>query len=145
MGILKFILSKKGVYAGIAILLFSGGVAALYYVKYRPVRNELISLRATNKELKKNLETQKFMKSLILEEYAKLANLPRYQIDQHLDKIKIKRGSSLDFSPDAMLTVLDSVKSINEGDSTTIILPDTVIKKRNWAGRQLKKIGDWFR
>ncbi len=128
MGILNLLLSKKRRSIIVLMLVFSFGMGVVYYGKYRPLRNRAISLESENKQLREHL-------SILYKDYVEMANTPRYKIDQHLDRIKIKKGSKLNFAPDALMQVVDSMKS-NNVDS--VVLPQ---KKKGF----LKKIWDkWF-
>lgn len=100
------------VVTAIALLVF-------YYLKYRPIRNECQATKAANIELRKQVEAKDLIIDAVWTEYYKLAKVPRYSIDQHLDRIKVKRNASLDFVPAAAMTITDSVK-LQEGDSIIV-------------------------
>ncbi len=109
-----------------AIIVLTG----FYYLKYRPVRNKCQKTAAANIELRKQIGKQDTIISVVWERYYRLASQPRYQIDQHLDRIKIKRGSTLEFVPNAIMQVQDSLQ-FNLSDSIKLQIPivDTLNEK----------------
>ncbi len=113
----------------VAVIVFMG----FYYLKYRPTRNANERLTATNVELRKQCKTKDIIINSVWEKYYQLAGMPRYQIDNHLDRIKVKRGSKLEFVPSSLMMIQDSLK-LKEGDS--IILQNRTIlplnDQRHW-------------
>lgn len=93
----------------VAVLI---AITGFYYLKYRPVRNAYYVEKATNIELQKQLQARDNALSFISLKYYELAGMPRYQIEQHLDRIKVKRNSSLEFVPNAIMKIADSLSSI---------------------------------
>lgn len=117
-------------------------LTAFYYLKYRPVRNEYQSAKALEQELRKQVKAKDLIIDAVWSEYYKLAKVPRYSIDQRLDRIKVKRNSSLEFIPNVAMTITDSVK-LYEGDSVIIKPPDDSSKYRHrwwqlWKKRKIK-------
>ncbi len=110
----------------IALVIFVSGGAVVYYGKYRPIRNKAISLKSENDRLKKDL-------SAVWKSYVKIANIPRYKIDQHIDGLKLKHGSQLTFTPDALMSLTDSVKPLSVEDSIVLKQPERPnFLKRSW-------------
>ncbi len=116
----KAALVKTVLYIIIAGAIFAGGGTVMYYAKYRPLRKKSDGLEATNKQLKKQLAEKDTIISIVWNNYTELAKMPKYQIDQHLDRIKVKRGSKLNFAPNALMSVVDSVAPLMQGDSIII-------------------------
>ncbi len=115
-------LVKKAVYVIIAVVLFAAGGGTMYYVKYRPLRKESNKLEATNKLQKKQLAEKDTIISVVWRNYVELAKMPKYQIDQHLGKVKMRHGSRFNFAPNALMSVVDSVAPLMQGDSITLEL-----------------------
>lgn len=113
------------VVAVVALLVF-------YYLKYRPIRNEYQAIKAVNISQKKQLENKDTLIAVMRKEYNTLARVPRYAIDQHLDRIKVKRNSSIEFVPTAAVVVADSA-NLNKGDSIVInIGAENETQRKHW-------------
>ncbi len=117
-------------YTVVAVVVF----IAFYYLKYRPTRNKYHAVKSANVQLQKQLqEKDKTIKAVWLK-YYELSKMPRYQIDQHLEKIKVKKGSKFDFIPKAIIEIKDSTKT-TEIDSLIIKRKSAVPvenKQRRW-------------
>ncbi len=113
---------------------FASGVLFWFYrEKYEPQKTEATKASATIKELRERIVVQDTIIARKDREYAELAKIPRYKIDQYLRGVKAKRGGKVEFVPSAVMKITDSLK-LQEGDS--IILqpkPFSEVKyRRHW-------------
>lgn len=102
----------------------TGIIVAIYYLAINPLQQQ-------NKEIREDYNNLVNTQSEIINY---LAKKDTYHIENKVDVKKQKQGSNINLIPDNKMTV-----------SNTTSADSIVVKKRTWAGRQLKKIGDWFR
>ncbi len=123
-------LLKVATHSFVALVVLLG----FYYLKYRPKRTVAQEAVAVNAELRKQMVEKDTVIARFSREYFKLAKIPRYSIDQHLDRIKVKRNSKLEFVPTSAMVITDTLKT--QGNDSLILdqrfLKDTIKQRNHW-------------